>query len=69
MRPRRLPTPLMAQVLHGEGGPPASVLNAYSLRRAATAEEVASAILFLSAAESSFVNGIALAVDGGRTFH
>ena len=26
-------------------------------------------ILFLTAAESSFVTGIALAVDGGRTFH
>jgi NAD(P)-dependent dehydrogenase (short-subunit alcohol dehydrogenase family) len=41
----------------------------YALGRAATAEELANAILFLTSDESSFVTGIALPVDGGRTYH
>ena len=41
----------------------------YALGRAASAEELANAILFLTSEESSFITGIALPVDGGRTFH
>jgi NAD(P)-dependent dehydrogenase (short-subunit alcohol dehydrogenase family) len=41
----------------------------YALRRPAAPEEIAAAILFLTSAESSFVTGIALPVDGGRTYH
>ncbi|WP_298400603.1 SDR family NAD(P)-dependent oxidoreductase [Sphingobium sp.] len=41
----------------------------YALKRVGEAEEVASAILFLASAESAFVTGIAMAVDGGRTYH
>lgn len=41
----------------------------YALRRGAKATEISSAIRFLLGPESSFVTGIALAVDGGRTFH
>lgn len=41
----------------------------YSMRRPASPDEIAAAILFLTSAESSFVTGIALPVDGGRTFH
>ncbi len=41
----------------------------YALRRIADPLEIAQAILFLSSANSSFVTGAALAVDGGRTFH
>jgi NAD(P)-dependent dehydrogenase (short-subunit alcohol dehydrogenase family) len=41
----------------------------YALRRTAVPEEIAAAILFLTSAESAFVTGIALPVDGGRTFH
>jgi NAD(P)-dependent dehydrogenase (short-subunit alcohol dehydrogenase family) len=41
----------------------------YALRRPAEPEEIAAAILFLTSAESSFVTGIVLPVDGGRTFH
>lgn len=41
----------------------------YALGRIAQADEVAHAALYLTGAESSFVSGIALAVDGGRSFH
>ena len=41
----------------------------YALQRIAEPREIAQAILFLTSAESSFVTGAALAVDGGRTFH
>lgn len=41
----------------------------YALGRIAQADEVAHAALYLTGNESSFVTGIALAVDGGRSFH
>ena len=41
----------------------------YALRRTGQPEELAQAILFLTSASSSFITGIALPVDGGRTFH
>ena len=41
----------------------------YALKRIAEPVEIARAILFLTSAESSYVTGAALAVDGGRSFH
>jgi NAD(P)-dependent dehydrogenase (short-subunit alcohol dehydrogenase family) len=41
----------------------------YALRRIADPEEIAQSILFLSSAASSYVTGVALAADGGRSFH
>jgi NAD(P)-dependent dehydrogenase (short-subunit alcohol dehydrogenase family) len=41
----------------------------YVLQRIAAPEEIAAAILWLTSAESSYVTGVAIAVDGGRTFH
>lgn len=41
----------------------------YALKRIGSSEEIAQAALFLSSSASSFVTGITLAVDGGRSFH
>lgn len=47
----------------------AAFAKRYAIGRLSRPDEVASAILFLTSAESSSITGIALAVDGGRTFH
>lgn len=41
----------------------------YALERIGEAQEIALAALYLTSAESSFVTGITLAVDGGRSYH
>lgn len=41
----------------------------YALGRVAESIEIARAALFLTGGESSFVTGIAMAVDGGRSYH
>jgi NAD(P)-dependent dehydrogenase (short-subunit alcohol dehydrogenase family) len=46
----------------------ANVSN-YALKRLADPDEIARAILFLTCQDSSYVTGVALAVDGGRSFH
>jgi NAD(P)-dependent dehydrogenase (short-subunit alcohol dehydrogenase family) len=46
-----------------------AIVNRYALGRPAAPEEIAAGILFLTAHESSFVTGINLPIDGGRTYH
>ncbi len=46
-----------------------AIVNRYALGRPASPEEIAAGILFLISHESSFVTGVSLAVDGGRTYH
>jgi NAD(P)-dependent dehydrogenase (short-subunit alcohol dehydrogenase family) len=41
----------------------------YALKRQGSALEQAQAVLFLTGPESTFITGVSLAVDGGRTFH
>jgi NAD(P)-dependent dehydrogenase (short-subunit alcohol dehydrogenase family) len=41
----------------------------YVMRRQGEAMEQAHAILFLTGPESTFITGVSLAIDGGRTFH
>lgn len=45
------------------------IRKTYALQRLGKAEEIARAAMFLISDQSSFVTGISLAVDGGRTFH
>jgi NAD(P)-dependent dehydrogenase (short-subunit alcohol dehydrogenase family) len=59
-------TPMTEHMLLGDS-PPA--LARYAMKRAAEPEEIANAILFLLSDEASFVTGVLLAADGGRTFH
>jgi NAD(P)-dependent dehydrogenase (short-subunit alcohol dehydrogenase family) len=46
-----------------------AIVNRYAMARPGAPQEIAAAILFLTAHESSFVTGVSLAVDGGRTYH
>lgn len=52
-----------AEALHS------SIGSRYALQRIGQPQEIAMAALYLSSAESSFVTGIVLAVDGGRSYH
>jgi NAD(P)-dependent dehydrogenase (short-subunit alcohol dehydrogenase family) len=49
----------------------ASRLNGdlYALKRIARPEEIATAIAFLLGTDASYVTGIILPVDGGRTYY
>jgi NAD(P)-dependent dehydrogenase (short-subunit alcohol dehydrogenase family) len=60
-------TPMIADITAKGGQVPG--IEQYAMRRVAQPEEIARAILFLTCDDSSFVNGIAMAVDGGRTYH
>ncbi len=63
-------TPMVQSVLGGYADPDdAPFVAQYAMKRVARPEELARAILFLSCADSSYVTGTVLAVDGGRTFH
>jgi len=63
-------TPMVAKVNQNMDKPDTTPkLDDYALGRMANAKEIASAVFFLSNDESSFITGIAMAVDGGRSFH
>ncbi len=63
-------TPMAAPLFAGYNNPnDAPWVKQYALQRVAEPIEIAHAALFLTSAESSYVTGIALAADGGRTFH
>lgn len=63
-------TPMVAHILAGYENPDdAPFVRQYAMQRVAQPEEIASAILFLTGPESSFVTGTILSVDGGRTYH
>jgi NAD(P)-dependent dehydrogenase (short-subunit alcohol dehydrogenase family) len=70
--PGAVETPLFRTSFESAPDPDASraeIEERYALRRIADPEEMASCILFLSSAASSYVTGAALAADGGRSFH
>jgi NAD(P)-dependent dehydrogenase (short-subunit alcohol dehydrogenase family) len=68
--PGAVETPMTHGTLRDAGGTVLpGIVSRYALGRPAAPEEIAAAILFLTAHESSFVTGVNLAVDGGRTYH
>jgi NAD(P)-dependent dehydrogenase (short-subunit alcohol dehydrogenase family) len=68
--PGAVETPMTQAFLRNAAGEVDPALAArYALHRPASPDEIAAAILFLMSAEASFVTGITLPVDGGRTFH
>lgn len=62
-------TPMVSGILDSTSPDDAPFVRQYALSRVARPEEMAQAILFLTSNASSYVTGIALAADGGRTFH
>jgi NAD(P)-dependent dehydrogenase (short-subunit alcohol dehydrogenase family) len=68
--PGAVETPMTEGTLRDANGSVVpAIVGRYALGRPAAPDEIASGILFLTSHESSFVTGISLAVDGGRTFH
>jgi NAD(P)-dependent dehydrogenase (short-subunit alcohol dehydrogenase family) len=68
--PGAVDTPMTQSFLRDASGVvDAAIASRYALKRPADASELAAAILFLTSGDASFVTGIVLPVDGGRTFH
>lgn len=79
--PSTVPTPLVRQTYAAGGSAAAgksgsvdeilaaSIEGRFPLRRLGREEDVAAAAVYLASDESSWVTGIALAVDGGQTAH
>jgi NAD(P)-dependent dehydrogenase (short-subunit alcohol dehydrogenase family) len=70
--PGIIDTPLFRLSFENEPDPDAElkrILDRYLIKRAATPEEAAHVVLFLSSRASSIMTGVALAGDAGRTFH
>jgi NAD(P)-dependent dehydrogenase (short-subunit alcohol dehydrogenase family) len=68
--PGAVDTPMTESFLKDANGTvDPAIARRYALRRAAVPDELAAAILFLTSNDASFITGITLPVDGGRTFH
>lgn len=70
--PGAVDTPLLRTSLEAASDPDLerkAVEARYALRRIASPNEIAAAIVWLLSDEASFVTGTAMAVDGGRSFH
>ena len=65
--PGSVDTPMLRAGMSGQ--PLESLNSVYALGQIGQPNEIADAALYLTSAKSSFVTGVALAVDGGRTFH
>ncbi|MEU3190621.1 glucose 1-dehydrogenase [Streptomyces sp. NPDC006992] len=66
IHPGVIATPMIQDLLDEEGDQQPDIRRT-PMRRAGRADEIASAVLFLACADSSFVTGAELVVDGGLT--
>ncbi|SHK11215.1 NAD(P)-dependent dehydrogenase, short-chain alcohol dehydrogenase family [Roseomonas rosea] len=68
--PGMVDTPMTHDLIReADGSIRAEIRRRYALQRVAQPSEIASVILFLASREASFVTGVAVPVDGGRTYH
>ena len=70
--PGAVDTPLFRTSYENAADPAAElekIKARYALARIAEPDELAQAITFLASPAASYITGVALAVDGGRTFH
>ncbi|MEO9191018.1 MAG: SDR family NAD(P)-dependent oxidoreductase [Acetobacteraceae bacterium] len=70
--PGIIETPLFRSSFETEADPEAAlrtITDRYLIKRAGRPDEVASTALFLTSAESGYMTGSAVAIDGGRSFH
>jgi NAD(P)-dependent dehydrogenase (short-subunit alcohol dehydrogenase family) len=70
--PGAILTPMVTEALDAapdRAAAEATFLARYAMGRFGTAEEVASAVLYLTSAEASYITGSALGVDGGSAYH
>ncbi|KAA8880468.1 SDR family oxidoreductase [Nocardia colli] len=68
VHPGVIATPMIQGILDEQGDQQPDIVRT-PMRRAGLASEIASAMLFLASAESSYVTGAELVVDGGLTAH
>lgn len=70
--PGAVETSLLRESIDADPDPVAAekaVTDRYLLKRIGLPEEIAATVVWLTSAESSFITGTVVAVDGGRTFH
>ncbi|MFD7292495.1 glucose 1-dehydrogenase [Streptomyces sp. NPDC059897] len=67
--PGVIETPMVADMLEGQAEAMAAIIGEQPIGRLGTADEIASAVLWLCSPAASFVVGVALPVDGGFTTH
>ena len=60
-------TPIIDQIVARAAGFRAEIVAKTPMGRLATPEEVAAAIAYLASDDASYITGIALPVDGGRS--
>jgi NAD(P)-dependent dehydrogenase (short-subunit alcohol dehydrogenase family) len=67
--PGVIETPMVADMLEGQAEAMAEIMEQQPIGRLGSADEIASAVLWLCSPGAAFVVGVALPVDGGFTTH